>query len=117
MNDHLVVLPLDRFAGMPPSILESLKQHPHIECSACMQEMETLDLWVMGLGEGGDTIIKDNLDNQVKDAQGDSYALLKTWQEPHNLHIDHGNFFWKDSALVVVENNSLKRGVLSLFHT
>jgi hypothetical protein len=32
----------------------------------------------MGLGEEGDTIIEDNLDNQVKDAQEDSYALLKT---------------------------------------
>jgi hypothetical protein len=44
MNDHLIVLPRDRFAGMPPSILESLEQHPHIECSACTQETETLDL-------------------------------------------------------------------------
>jgi hypothetical protein len=117
MNNHLIVLPHDHFAGMPPSILESLEQHPHIECSACTEEGETLDLRVMGLGEEGDTIIEDNLDNQVKDTQEDFYALLKTWQEPHNLRIDHENFFWKDLALVVVENNSLKRGVLSLFHT
>jgi hypothetical protein len=36
MNSHLIVLPLDHFAGMPLSILESLEQHPHIKCSACM---------------------------------------------------------------------------------
>ncbi len=116
-NDHLIILPLDQFRGMPPSILESLKQHPHIECSACEQEMETLSLAVMGLGEENDTIIKDNLDNRIKDNQENSYTQLKEWLEPHHLQIDTNNYFWKDNALVVVENNNLRREVLSLFHT
>ncbi len=116
-NNHLIVLPLDQFTNMPPSILESLKWHPHIECSACKQETGTLSLAVMGLGEENDTVIEDNLDNQVKIAQENDYTQLKEWLEPHHLCINTDNYFWKDNALIVVENNNLKRGVLSLFHT
>ncbi len=102
---------------MPPSILESLKQHPHIECSACEQETETLSLIVMGLGEENDTIIEDNLDNCIKDSQENNYTQLKEWLEPHQLWINTNNYFWKDDALVIVENNNLRREMLSLFHT
>jgi len=78
---------------MPLSILESLEQHPHIECLACNPLKEPLQLHVMGLGEEDNTVVEDSLDNHVKDTQEDNYALLKDWQEPHNLCLDPNNYY------------------------
>ena len=53
---------------MPPEILELLKQCSHIECSSCELYANNT-----GLGEENDTIMEDNLNNQVKIAQDAHY--------------------------------------------
>lgn len=41
---------------------------------------------------------------------------LKQWNKAHSLKQRTGNRWWKGNALVVVGNDDLKRGVISLFH-
>jgi hypothetical protein len=60
---------------------------------------------------------EEPLNNQVKHAQDESYDTLKPWMAKYNLHLDSDNYLWKGDSLVVVENNDLRRGVLSSFHT
>jgi len=97
---------------MPHDILEALEQHLCIECSLCKLETNVTTLWTTEI----DSLTQPLLNIQVKETQEDHYTLLRNWQGPHNLTIDTNNYFWKDDALVVVEDNDLKRGVLSLFH-
>ena len=55
------------------------------------------------------------LDGQILQNQLDNRTLLARWQTAHGL-IDKQGALWKGSALVVVGNNDLKRGVITLFH-
>ena len=95
-NDHLIVLPLSRFANMSPNLVATLQLNP-IAIAA-----RTTD---------------PPLDQQVIDAQEDAFTYLHTLITLHHLTIDSQNCFRKDTTLVVVENNDLKRGVLHTFHT
>jgi hypothetical protein len=63
------------------------------------------------------TLEDENLDTKVKLYQDKHYQSLLTWKDTHGLHLDGQNYLWKDNALVVMENNNLRRGVLHHFHT
>jgi Integrase zinc binding domain len=42
--------------------------------------------------------------------------ILKSWHAQFNIKHQPGDLWWKGDALVVVGNDDLKRGVLTLFH-
>ena len=52
---------------------------------------------------------------QCQKAQESNTTLLQTLIDHHDLKI-HNQLWYKGNALVVVGNNSLKRGVIQLFH-
>ena len=60
--------------------------------------------------------IHDSLENQCKRAQYNKQNILKQWAAAHNLTTLDGTHWYKDTALVVVEDNTLRRRVTSLFH-
>jgi len=107
MNEHLIVLPLDQFKGMPKSIAEALK--------AQSNSTSEITLAVAGLEDS--TLEEESLDARVKLYQDKHYQSLLTWKDTHGLRLDGQNYLWKGNTLVVVENNDLRRGVLHHFHT
>jgi hypothetical protein len=58
-----------------------------------------------------------DLDAKVKLHQDEHYQSLLTWKDMHGLRLDNQNYLWKGDALVVVENNDRRRGILHQFHT
>jgi len=60
--------------------------------------------------------IGNNLDSKVKLAQYPNQPKLKQWAPLHNLSLLDGTHWYHRTALVVVADNSLRRGVISLFH-
>ena len=60
--------------------------------------------------------IHDSLEQQVKRAQYPEQKCLKEWAPTHNLSTEDGTHWFKGTAMVVVENNNLRRGVIALFH-
>ena len=60
--------------------------------------------------------IGDNLDSKVKLAQYQSQEKLKQWAPTYNLSLLDGTHWYHGTALVVVADNDLRRGVTSLFH-
>jgi len=60
--------------------------------------------------------IGDNLDQKVKLAQYPNQSRLKEWASLHNLSLLDGTHWHHRTALVVVADNELRRGVTSLFH-
>ena len=60
--------------------------------------------------------IHDSLEQQVKRAQYPEQKRLKEWASVHNLSTEDGTHWFKGTAMVVVENNDLRRGVITLFH-
>jgi len=107
MNEHLIVLPLNHFKGMPKSVARTLGTQSN--------STSKITLAVAGLEDG--TLEEENLDARVKLYQDEHYQFLLTWKDTHNLCLDDQNYLWKGDALVVVENNDLRRGVLYHFHT
>src|SRR5712672_2476426 len=55
------------------------------------------------------------LDQMVYEAQKMEDRTIRQWRIAHML-LKSGNLWTKESAFVVVGNNALKRGVISLFH-
>jgi len=55
-----------------------------------------------------------DLEKEIQDAQL-HFPAMDQWTEAHGL-IHKDNAIWKDQALVVVGDNNLRRGVISLFH-
>ena len=100
-NQHLIVLPLNRFVGMPPDLWKN----------------PTLETYVGELEEPGDTILENDLDTRIKNSQDTHFSALLPWKDKYHLHLDHENYFYYNDALVVVEDNSLRKGVLHTFHT
>jgi hypothetical protein len=100
-NEHLIVLPLDRFKGMPESVARLSQSNSTSEITLAVADLDP----------------EEPLDEQVKHAQDESYDTLKPWMAKYDLHLDSDNYLWKGDSLVVVENNDLRRGVLSSFHT
>ena len=60
--------------------------------------------------------IRDNLDSKVKLAQYQNQDKLKQWAPTHNLSLLDGTHWYHGTALVVVADNDLRRGVASYFH-
>ena len=60
--------------------------------------------------------IHDSLEQQVKRAQYPEQKQLKEWASVHNLSTEDGTHWFKGTAMVVVENNDLRRGVITLFY-
>src|SRR5712672_227990 len=66
------------------------------------------------LGDGY-VISAFELDQKIEKAQGKDASTLKQWERAHGI-IKQGDLWTKEGALIVVGNNELKRGVISLFH-
>jgi len=60
--------------------------------------------------------IHDNWDSKVKAGQYPHQSELKQWAPLHNLTLLDGTHWHHGTALVVVADNALRRGVISLFH-
>jgi len=60
--------------------------------------------------------IGDNLDSRIKLAQYKEQLLLKKWAPTHNLSLLDGTHWYHGTTLVVMADNTLRRGVISLFH-
>jgi len=60
--------------------------------------------------------IGDNLDSRIKLAQYQHQKTLKQWAPTHNLSLLDGTHWHHRTALVVMADNDLRRGVTSLFH-
>jgi len=55
------------------------------------------------------------LDQKIEKAQGKDASTLRQWERAHGI-TKQGDLWTKEGTLVVVGNNELKRGVISLFH-
>jgi len=55
------------------------------------------------------------LDQKIEKAQGKDASTLKQWEWAHSIK-KLGDLWTKEGTLIVVGNNELKRGVISLFH-
>jgi len=60
--------------------------------------------------------IHNNIDQKVKHAQYPKQETLKQWAPVHNLTLQDGTHWHHRTTLVVVADNKLRRGVISLFH-
>ena len=60
--------------------------------------------------------IGDNLDSKVKLAQYQNQEKLRQWAPTYNLSLLDSTHWYHGTALVVVADNDLRRGVASLFH-
>jgi hypothetical protein len=64
----------------------------------------------------------ENLNNDIEVEVLHSQGLkkyqnqLKIWCKAHGIEHRPGDLWWKGNALVIVENDDLRRGVVSLFH-
>jgi len=60
--------------------------------------------------------LEDNLDQKVKSTQNVQQEVIKRWSITHGLTLHDGTHWYHGNALVVMEDNNLRRGVTSLFH-
>ena len=60
--------------------------------------------------------IENNLEQAIKRAQYPMQHILKQWATMHNLSTIDGTHWYHGMALVVVADNELRRGVITLFH-
>jgi hypothetical protein len=60
--------------------------------------------------------LEDTLEQKCKRAQYPAQEKLKRWASAHGLTTLDGTHWYHGTALVVVEDNMLRRGVTSIFH-
>jgi hypothetical protein len=60
--------------------------------------------------------LDDSLEQKIKRAQYPEQSTLKKWAPIHNLSTIDGMHWYHMTTLVVVVNDKLRRGVISLFH-
>ena len=60
--------------------------------------------------------VENNLEQVIKRAQYLMQQTLKQWATMHNLTTIDGTHWYHGTALVVVADNELRRGVITLFH-
>jgi hypothetical protein len=58
----------------------------------------------------------DSIEQRVYLEQVAHQLKLQSWAPIHNLSLADGKHYYRGTALVVVENDDLRRGVTSLFH-
>jgi Integrase zinc binding domain len=65
-----------------------------------------------------DETLNTNIETDVLHAQGlrNNQDKLDQWHRVHHIEHRPGDLWWKGNALIVVGNDDLKRGVISLFH-
>src|ERR1700744_3817456 len=56
-----------------------------------------------------------SLDDQIRAAQSSHSSTLQSWEGRYSL-IQHDGLWWQGDRLVVVEDHTLRRGVISLSH-
>ena len=60
--------------------------------------------------------LEDTLKQRIKRAQYPEQSTLKRWASPHNLTTIDGTHWYHGTALVIVADDELRRGVITLFH-
>jgi hypothetical protein len=65
-----------------------------------------------------DENLNNDIEIKVLHGQGlkKHQSQLNTWCKAHGIEHRPGDLWWKGNALVIVENDDLRRGVVSLFH-
>jgi len=65
-----------------------------------------------------DEILNHDIETEVLHMQTrlKHHTMLDTWCAKYNVEYQPGGLWWKGKALVVVENDDLRRGVITLFH-
>jgi hypothetical protein len=58
----------------------------------------------------------DSIEQRIYLEQAAHQSKLQSWAPIHNLSLADGKHYYHGTALVVVENDDLRRGVISLFH-
>ena len=83
-NNHLIVLPLDRFKGMPESVTKTLR--------ALSQSNSTFEFTLRATEIEEPIYDRGDLDAQVKLYQDEHYQSLLTWKDTHGLCLDSQNY-------------------------
>ena len=60
--------------------------------------------------------VENNLEQAIKRAQYPMQQTLKQWATAHNLSTIDGTHWYHRTALFVMADNELRRGVITLFH-
>jgi hypothetical protein len=60
--------------------------------------------------------LEDNLEQHIKCAQYPEQPVLKQWASAHNLTTINGTHWYHGTALVIMADDALRRGVITLFH-
>ena len=79
-----------------------------------LEETTALKARAADLGEGY-IVLAFELNQKIEKAQGKDGSTLRQWEQAHGI-TKQGKLWTKEGTLVVVGNNDLKRGVISLFH-
>jgi len=123
-DEPIVALPEHLF--VPPNTLT-------IELQTCPFRARTLHLDAAGtetldpawdidaavhVSDIEDEILNHDIETEVLHMQGltKHRTMLETWHMKYNVEYRPGGLWWKGDALVVVENDNLRRGVITLFH-
>ena len=67
------------------------------------------------IAEVSNHILESNLETSIISAQHEQPQMIQKWHQAHGLE-QRKDLWWKGNALVVVENDDLRRGVIALFH-
>jgi Integrase zinc binding domain len=72
-------------------------------------------VWIRNLEDDN---LNTDIETEVLHAQSlkKNQIQLDAWHRVHGIEHQPGDLWWKGTSLIVVGNNDLKRGVISLFH-
>ena len=79
------------------------------------REEDNKDVVVLSPDLFANTALSVRIDDRVMAHQIEHKDTLEEWAHPFQL-VKNGKQWWKDNKLVVVDNITLRRGVISLFH-
>jgi hypothetical protein len=83
-NNHLIVLPLDQFKGMPKSITKTLE---------ALSQSNFTSKFTLAVAETEEPYFRnEDLDAKVKLYQDEHYQSLLTWKDMHGLCLDGQNY-------------------------
>jgi Integrase zinc binding domain len=127
-DDYPLLIALPEHLFVPPDAstrnYDTTRQKDIIEDSDSgyeSNEMELVDHGIPILKARAVTLLDGSelsakyLDNKIMKDQETQQATIKRWRLNHSL-TKNGRLWTKNGALVVVGNNDVKRGVISLFH-
>src|SRR5487761_1748842 len=114
----------DHMAGLQenPDVLTFTQEMFNLDTTERQTSIATTTLGWSGVtgeeilrGQGQDVPDTIELDYQAIKTQHDNQNTLQRWQLAHGLE-ERSNCLWKGPALVIVGNDDLKSGVITLFH-